>query len=230
MKRLILLITAFSVIAGSLLAGPELTIENRKFFFGNMPQHSTVTHYFWFKSTGDDTLKITEIKTGCTCALMPLEKDVLPPGDSMLVGFYWETKNSLFKTGKYPYIFTNVQEDPFQVMLTGTCVQFPDSARPVSISPYKMELSVFSQKSIDSLSFKLTNHSNREIDYRLVSFPVEECEISFPEKLLPNSSATGYVKVKKEYLDKEFIRSITIMDENDQEQRITIPIRRKIYK
>lgn len=219
-----------SILAGSIRAGSELTIENKRFFFGNMPQNSTVTHFFWFKSTGDDTLKINEIKTGCTCVLMPLEREELPPGDSMLVGFYWETKNSLFKTGKYPYIFTNAKDEPYQVMLTGNCVQFPDSARPVSIAPYKMELLVYNQKSIDRQEFKLTNHSDEEIIFQQVSLPVEECVIDFPEKLAPNSTATGYVQVKKEYLDKEFKRSVTFMNVNNIEHRITIPIRRKIYK
>lgn len=218
------------MITASLYAGPELTIDNKRFYFGTMPQNSTVTHYFWFKSTGDDTLKITEIKTGCTCALMPLEREELPPGDSMLVGFYWETKNSLYKTGKYPYIFTNAQDDPYQVMLTGICVQFPDSARPVSTVPFRIELLSYGDKSINQQEFELTNHSNDEVDLTMISFPVEECEISFPEKINPNSSAKGYVKVKEAYLDKEFKRSLTLMDRNNTETRITIPIRRKIYK
>lgn len=161
---------------------------------------------------------------------MPLERDELPPGDSMLVGFYWDTKNTMFKTGKYPYIFTNAQDEPYQVHLTGFCNPAPDSARPISISPFKVELLAHKQKTINQQEFVLTNHSNADIEFVLVSFPLKECEISLPEKISANSSATGYVKVKEEFLDKEFKRSITLMDRDNTETRITIPIRRKIYK
>jgi hypothetical protein len=52
------------LLAGSVLAAPELTIPVTEFNFGYVPQNSKVSHVFWLHSTGDDTLKIIKVKPG----------------------------------------------------------------------------------------------------------------------------------------------------------------------
>lgn len=44
--------------------GPQLTIEEPEFVFGYAPQHSKVSHVFWLKSTGSDTLRILSVRPG----------------------------------------------------------------------------------------------------------------------------------------------------------------------
>ncbi|MCH9032784.1 MAG: hypothetical protein IIB00_11085 [candidate division Zixibacteria bacterium] len=59
-----------AVIIASLLclaiaqAEPNLTIPNSKFDFGFAPQNSKLTHVFWLKSTGTDSLFIDKIVPG----------------------------------------------------------------------------------------------------------------------------------------------------------------------
>lgn len=61
------LITAifFSVIAFSLSqAGtPQIDFSERVWDFGLTPQKSTVTHVFWIKNIGTDTLRDISVKT-----------------------------------------------------------------------------------------------------------------------------------------------------------------------
>jgi hypothetical protein len=52
------------LVAGTAFAAPRLTIDESSFDFGYAPQHSKVSHVFWLKSTGDDTLKILNVKPG----------------------------------------------------------------------------------------------------------------------------------------------------------------------
>ena len=52
------------VAAGSLMAAPRLDIEEDSFDFGFVPQNSKITHSFWLKSTGDDTLRIIRVVPG----------------------------------------------------------------------------------------------------------------------------------------------------------------------
>ena len=217
------------VVVGSGLCQPALEIPESTFEFGAVPQNSTVFHYFWFKSTGTDTLKINHIKTGCTCVLMPLERDWIAPGDSMKVGIYWNIKRRVGKIGRYPYIFTNAMEEPYRVYLKGGISLKPNEARPVSIQPFKLELSKLQDKSIDSLSFILHNHSDKDLHHNLLSDSLEECELVLPEILLANSDNTGYIKVNKDYLNTEFKRSITLQLSDDRNTIITIPVRRKFY-
>lgn len=211
------------------LCQPALEITESTFEFGSVPQNSTVFHYFWFKSTGTDTLKINHIKTGCACVLMPLERDRIAPGDSMKVGIYWNIKRRVGKIGRYPYIFTNAREEPYRIYLKGTISIKPNEARPLSIQPFKLELSKLADKSIDSLSFVLHNHSDKDLHFSLLSYPFEECEVVLPEILLANSDNSCYIKVNKDFLDNEFKRSITMQLTDDRKTIITIPVRRKFY-
>lgn len=50
--------------SGLVLGAPRLTIDNSSFNFGFVPQNSKISHDFWLKSTGDDTLKILKVVPG----------------------------------------------------------------------------------------------------------------------------------------------------------------------
>ena len=65
----------------------------------------------------------------------------------------------------------------------------------------------------------------------VVSAPSDEFEIIIPDSLRANESTIGVVKIRPEYVDKEFIGSVTIQITHylNYEKRITIPIRRKIF-
>lgn len=227
--KIILIYISILIVSTSLMAQPKLEIVQDKFDFGMIPNHSTVAQNFWFKSIGDDTLKITEIKTGCTCAIMPLKQDFILPGDSMEVRFLWDVGNRVFKIGRYPYIFTNAKEEPYRMSLTGEVHPSFDSLKPVSLSPYKCELSKIYDKSINQIEFTFTNNTDKDINFRIISSPVEECTIEIPELISANGKAVGTIKVNEEFLDKEFKGSVTIQLDDFKKTRISIPFRRKFY-
>ncbi len=52
------------LLVGSASATPRLTIGESSFDFGYAPQNSKISHDFWLYSTGDDTLKILNVKPG----------------------------------------------------------------------------------------------------------------------------------------------------------------------
>lgn len=230
MIKILAVTTGLLLICSSIFAGPELEIVNNRFDFGMVPQRSTLAQYFWFKSIGDDTLVINEIKTGCTCALMPLERDTLPPGDSTLVGIYWNIGKSIYKTGRYPYIFTNATPDPYRIFLTAEVYPATDTVKPLSCSPYILALSSHPKASVNEVTFTVSNHMDEDVDLQVVSFPLKECDLELPDKIGKQSSIKGTIKVKPEYLDKEFKSSITIYVNTGKEHRLTIPVHRKIFK
>jgi len=47
---------------GSKLA--RLQVSAEEFDFGRVPQGATISHIFWLKNIGEDTLRITDIKPG----------------------------------------------------------------------------------------------------------------------------------------------------------------------
>ena len=67
MNRTILifaLVPALVAAALSAQAAPRLTLPESDFDFGYVPQNSTISHVFWLKSDGDDSLKILKVVPG----------------------------------------------------------------------------------------------------------------------------------------------------------------------
>ncbi|MCK4607374.1 MAG: DUF1573 domain-containing protein [candidate division Zixibacteria bacterium] len=229
MKTIVLSACLAVIAANSGIAQPELEIRPKEFDFGFVAWNSTLVPQFWFVSTGTDTVRISDIKTGCSCATMPLEKRHLAPGDSMKVGLYWDIGRRVGGVVRGPGVFFEDGSEPVHFLLTGMVISKPDAAQPVSIKPYKAELAHLAGNSIDSVSFTFHNRSDEELDLRVVSYPVDECELDFPTVLAPESSAIGYIKIRPEFADSEFKRSVTVEFSDKKRNRITIPIRRKFY-
>ncbi len=228
MKKIIIF-TYIIFAAMPILSQPALEIVDSKYNFGLIPNNATISQGFWFKSVGDDTLKILEIKTGCTCAIMPLPQDYILPGDSMKVYFQWNVGKRVYKIGRYPYVFTNAKDDAYRMSITGEVHKKLDEITPVSLTPYKCELSRINDKSIDQLEYTLTNRTDTELLVKIVSSSFDDCTITVPETIPANGKAVGMIKINKEFLDKEFKGSITIEFNDKENTRMTIPYRRKIY-
>ncbi len=225
------ILVAISVAAKLVSAEPKLEVDRRKFDFGLTSQNSTLVEFFWFKSVGTDTVKIRKITTGCDCATMPLERNMLPPGDSMSVGFFWKTYRKDGNTGRYPFVTTNEKGDPLQLSFTASVVDALDETRPLSFSPYKVELSKIGARSIDTVLLEMKNHGDKDLELRMSSSRFPECTILFPDTIKAGQTAHCTVILNAPYADQEFERSFTVfMQSSDQATaRFTIPVRRKIY-
>lgn len=217
------------VLAGAVEAQPRLKIRSDRFEMGAVPKGCTVSHSFLFRSIGEDTLVIDEIKTGCGCTVAPLERNRLAPGDSMWVSVCWKTGKKTGPAGSYPYVYSNCVDGPARLFLTAVIVTDASQNRPAAFNPHIFDLSRFGDKSIDSISFTVSNTSDQDLNIRPVSFFSKECEIHLPETVKAGGTAGGYVKVKEEFLDKEFTGSITVEFDNKEKNHVTVPIRRKIY-
>jgi len=214
-----------------LSAQPKLEVPGGEFDFGYVPHSSTVVQQFWFKSVGTDTVKIERIRTGCDCATFSMEQDWLAPGDSMKVGFYWDSKRRVGPMNRKPTIYSNIEGTPYQLSFKGVCATYPDKYYPVTVKPYRFEFSVLPTLSIDSIEFKLINQSDTAFSITTVSYPMEECRLVIPEAVPPGKEVRGYAKINPEYLDREFKQSVTLQfnTEEGAHHRITIPIKRKIF-
>ena len=229
-KNTLLTTAIIALLAGSLLAEPLVQIPDNRFEMGAIPKNVTVSHHFWFRSIGTDTVLIDETKTACGCTMMPLKQNFIAPGDSMKIDFCWDVKQTFGPTGSYPYIFLNGGKgDVARVFITGTIVNFPDSLRPVSLTPYILDMSSFRDQPRDSIEFSVRNHSDEQLTLTALSMDVYQCDIYLPPFVPAGGVVKGHIKVKPEYLDKEFNRSFTILVGNQRGTRLTIPVRRKTY-
>lgn len=235
-------ITALTAIICSLLiigqasAEPKLDIDYKNYDFGWVPHNSTGVRYFTIRSVGEDTLVLTGIYTSCHCLELQPERMEIAPGDSLVIPVVWQFDDTPNRTSHYARIFTNeeasIEGTPLIVQFKAMIVTNPETMKPVTAKPYRIEFSRFGKVDIDSVQFILTNNSERDLELAITAFPFNECEISVPDSLKPNSADTCWIKLKPGFDEREFISSITILmnDKFDYNRSLTIPIRRKSYQ
>jgi hypothetical protein len=228
MKKFGIVGTALLLIiaAVSAQAGPRLTVSSQEFNFGKTVQNATISHSFWLYSTGDDTLRVTEVKPGCGCTQAPLDRDVLAPGDSARLEI-------LFKTGRYsgsvtkrPTIFTNMSRDPLFLEINSIVMSGPDSAYPVRLQPSKLDVSQFTQEPRRRASFLVENLSAKDYDLKLIDYPDQFFEVKLPNRVKAGETVEGEIIVREDKIEQGFERSFTFMINDESGTRFTLPVER----
>ncbi len=223
MSLLFVLMTVMSV-----QAAPKLTIETNEFNFGYTPQNSKVSYSFWLKSTGDEELKILKVVPGCGCTKTPLEKDVLAPGDSTRLEVIFSTKKYKNRISKAPRIDTNEGGRSKKVRIITHVVSRPDSTYPIIISPYKLDLSQFTDKVRDEIKFTISNVSDDDLHPKLVYSPDGYFDLELPKIIAPGSKAEAILKINADKLGESFEKSITFSVDDENNSRFTIPVKRVV--
>lgn len=206
----------------------RLVIVDRRFDFGTVTQNVTVSRSFWFKSVGSDTVQITKITTGCDCATMPLPRDWIAPGDSMLVRVNWDIGRDIGNTGRYPKVYINGQEEPERVFLTARVAPLPSQDFPISFKPFIAEFTRFGRISVDTVTVTIASQINSALRLEVLS-QVPEVSVVTSDSIPANGTGTISITLKPEYVGTEFAESITVRySGTGTNGQFTIPIRRKI--
>jgi hypothetical protein len=61
MLAAIMFLISCSVIA---MAAPQISVPETHWDFGNVPQNATLTHDYWIRNLGTDTLRIIDVRPG----------------------------------------------------------------------------------------------------------------------------------------------------------------------
>jgi hypothetical protein len=212
------------------MAQAKLTVPDAKFNFGFVPQRAKVSHVFWLYSTGVDTLKIDEIRPGCGCTKAPVDKKELAPGDSTRLEIIFSTQVYRNKLAKRPRILSNAIKKDFQVTIIANVLMFPDSAYPLVFKPHELDISQYGPDERRKIEFTATNVSDEDIKLDIIEAPDDLLKIKLPGKIKAGETETGTVEIRKEFLDQEFEKSITLELSDNQATRYTLPIKRSIRK
>ncbi len=88
-QKLFVILLLATAIALPQMLGPKAVVKNSEYDFGNINQNDIVKHSFTITNTGDDVLKISDIRASCGCTAATPEKNELKPGEStkLLVSF-----------------------------------------------------------------------------------------------------------------------------------------------
>lgn len=230
MKRIAcgVILVLISIISGPAKAEPALMIREPIFNFGFVPQNSTISHVFWLHSNGTDPLEIIDIKPGCGCTKAPLEKNIIPAGDSARVEIIYSTRKYYGPQSKRPAISSNEGDLKKYLQFTANVFKDPEKTVPIRITPYTFDISQYGEKARRKMEFEIANVSENELELSVVDYPRNMIKIDFPDKIKTGKSEKGKIEIKKEFENVEFEKSITIQLNDQNRTRFTIPIKRVI--
>ena len=233
MKRLIGIGAVLSLLifaAATTQAEPKLTFSENEFDFGYVPQHAVVSHVFWMYSSGDAPVHITKIVPGCSCTRMPVEKDILPVGDSLRLVLTFDSRMYMGEVNKHPKIYTDQADSVHALIFHAIATSRPDTINPIQVVPYKLDISQYADHVRDKIDFEIKNVSNRDLDLKLVAYPKDLVTVQLPNKVAAGQSASATVTINPDVLDKKFERSFTFQVNDKNSSRVTVPMIRKIEK
>jgi hypothetical protein len=217
------------ILAGTIHAGPAIEIPNATFDFGRVCQHAKVAHTFWIKSVGDDTLKITKIVPGCGCTQAPLKDSTIAPGDSTELEIFFSTRSFRGPVTKKPYLETNTPEGRVYVKFKSVLVPEPDTLMPISLSPYNLDVSQFTELPRRKAKFLIQNKGDRDYELKLIDWSRKYFDVKLPKVVKAGETAEGLVIVHKDKIKSEFEQSLTFEINDGKHTRYTLPVKR-IYR
>lgn len=220
----ILLLFAAALIALPAQAAPRLTLDEIDYNFGIIPQHSRVSHTFWLRSTGDDTLRIFKVVPGCGCTKAPLEKSVLAPGDSTRLEIIFSSGRYKGTVTKRPTIQSNANPGSQRIVIRSTVVEDSEDTSPLVITPARVFLDEIDGS---TFSLELKNVSGSPLDLTLIDVPEFITGIDVPEQVPAGGTVTATVEVISAELSPVLAKSLTIFANGDSGGRYSIPIAAK---
>jgi hypothetical protein len=221
--KILLILFLLLVLASLAVAEPKMNIPNDTFDFGYAPQKSQISYRFWIYSVGIDTLQIVDVRPGCGCTKAPLEKKIVPPGDSTFVDITFNTGQSKGKTTKTVSVTTNTAEKERRVSFTAYIVAEGDSTSPLLIKPSALDFASLKDKK--ELSFSLENRTGANLSLQLLSAPGENFEIKLPKSIKAGEIAKAKIKLLAKALPQEFVKSFTFFLNDDHQTKFTIPVK-----
>lgn len=140
----------------------------------------------------------------------------------------YSTRTYRNATNKRPSIESNEGPQRKYVQIKAFVVTNPDSTYPITIKPYKFDISQYGEKPRKKLEFAITNVSDEDLEVRLVDMPPGMFKLSLPKKVKAGKTEKGKIELFDELVTEEFEKSLTIELSDQQKSRFTVPVKRVI--
>lgn len=223
---LILFLLLFFGSSNLLRADVKYSVSETEFNFGKVAQHALINNSFWIKSTGTDTLRISNVDPGCGCTKTPLGDSVLAPGDSTLLRVFYNTRRFRGNVIKKPSFLTNASDEKVYLKIYSEPIPKPELMSPIQIIPFKVDISQFSEKPRTKSSFIIYNAGKIDFDLKLIKVSSEFFEIELPDKLPAGEKVKAMVILHDDAIEQEFEDSFTFEINDDFNTRFSLPVKR----
>lgn len=85
--------TQVAAVAGSETPAESLTLKEKEFDFGKIPQGKPVTHIFEFTNTGDQPFALDNVQASCGCTTPEWNKDTVAAGATAIIKVGYNAAN-----------------------------------------------------------------------------------------------------------------------------------------
>jgi len=213
-------------------AAAGIEVPNHEFSFGKTLQQVGLSHSFWIKSVGEDTLRIIKIVPGCGCTKAPITDTLIAPGDSTRMDIIFSTGSYRGYVSKKPYLLTNVGNEKTYVKIHAQVFPNPNDIGPIKISPLAVDVSQKTEKEVrDVAKFLIINPTELDFEIGPVDIAHKSFDVKLPGKVKAGETVEVKITVHKDALDKEFFESITFAIDDDEMSTFSIAVgRRLLYK
>ncbi len=214
------------LLAATLSAAPEAQINEATFNFGRVAQNQIVTHCFWLRSVGDDTLRVTKIWPGCGCTQIPLEDSTIAPGDSLPLQIIFATGRFHGEITKEPRIRTTASDWDIKLRLYVHVILDEDEWGPIEVKPERIDVSQFGEKPRRIARFHLVNRTDQDLELSITDSTYKSFEVKLPDKIAAGETIEGRIRVREDMMDSDLKESFTIRVDNMDNTFYSLPVRR----
>jgi len=223
MRKLMLMAVMMAVSPAMALAGASILMPETTWDFGLAYNTKSLSHPYWIKNTGDDTLSI-DVKPGCGCTLAPIQKNRLAPGDSTVVELIFNARTVMrppLPVKKSATVSSNDQtQSRLSINFTSRIIPDSDTVSTIAFGPRLIEFSPDNRKAEiefenidDSLSLTATQ----------IGYLMDDFNIDIPKKpLKPGKKDKIMVEWKGEKPEYDVDRSLTFDTGSQENSRFSV--------
>ncbi len=215
------------LLAGSVLAGPKIVPTEGTFSFGKIMQHAVLTKRFWLKSVGDQPARIIEAIPDCGCTELILTDSLVKPKDSVPLDLVMHTRGFIGFIEKRPMIRIADSNDTVRVKFYCEILVKPETAKPLVITPFKVDVSQYSAKPRRKGTFTITNNGFADYQISVIDSSFKSFEVRLPKSIKAGETIEGQVIVHKSAVPTSFEQSFTFEITDDGRSRYSVPIWRQ---
>ena len=222
---IVLFLGCFAAVSSQAQSG--LGIHPPTFDFGWAPQNATLVCQVWVVAPAGDTISLGEIKTGCGCLVVIPEPAEIPPGDSLTLSCYWQTRGSVGTHNVSAYLYTTPDQRPVELTIEGKVVTEDDSIASIDWSPRRVEFGRATgiRNNRTEKVITLTNVTDTELAVALVG-QGPELGVALLETIPAGQTAQVQVAILGAHSGIDFESSFTLEFSGNASEsfRVSIPV------
>jgi hypothetical protein len=232
MRKTLSLVILILLTAATISARQELTPSVDMIDFGIVPQDADFCRTIILRSTGDDTVEITDINTFCPCIQIHMDKMKIPPGDSAIVDFKFNSSRYIGQREWRPHFYRGEKKKLLNIRIIAFVLGDPKNHRPIYVYPHTISASQFGDQVVAEFPIQIINESKENVPLELKYSDEKFFDLDFPVYIPPNDTAKGKIILNEEGIKTDFQTYITFeyIDENSDKHLYSVPIKRKVYR